>query len=108
MQRRRFVSDPDEAACAADDGRMMWSPACDEMFTEFEDAKDIFRMADPRPFSCAPFESGWLLTPAFARNVPKLSFLCGSVGLAAFSFGGVSRNAGVVASEDSSEVGYGW
>lgn len=78
------------------------------MFTALEDANDIFRMADSRPFSCAPFESGAILTPAFARKVPKLSFLCGSMGLAAFSFGGVSRYAGVLASDESSEVGNGW
>lgn len=86
----------------------MCRPTCEEMLTELEDAKDIFRMATPRPISSATFESGGLLTPAFARNVPRLSFLCGSGGLTAFSFGGVSRNAGVVASDDSSEVGYGW
>ena len=41
--RRRFVSELDEVACAAEDGRMMCWPVMDEMATDLEDEKDGLR-----------------------------------------------------------------
>ena len=42
--RRRFVSEPDEVACAAEDGRIMCWPAREEMATDLEDEKDGLRI----------------------------------------------------------------
>ena len=42
--RRRFVSEPDDVACAAEDGRIMCWPTREEMATDLEDEKDGLRI----------------------------------------------------------------
>ena len=74
----------------------MW----DEMLTEFKDAKDGLWILAICGSSEEDLESKGLLTPAFARKVPRQSFLGGSEGRMLVSFGGVSRYVGVVANEE--------
>lgn len=42
--RRRFVSEPDDVACAAEDGRIMCWLAIEEMATDLEDENDGLRI----------------------------------------------------------------
>ena len=40
MQRRRLVREPEDVACEAEAGSIMWWEVCEEMTTDLEEAKE--------------------------------------------------------------------
>ena len=101
----RLVSEPEDVACEAEDGRMIWTALREDIATDVALANEGLRMAavrGSRSDAAAPSTNCGRATPGDSGIVSKF-FVWTSEGLLLGSFGGLARYAGVVAIEDSAE-----